>query len=79
MKYSDVLAAQLEEDCRRELEGAGNRHSETLAGDKKEGLRSLCEEARSRLSEAERIFAAQYGDGDDRTEEARKKIEQLQL
>ncbi len=77
MKFADVAMAQVEEWCQTHLEEGGTGAGGGGGGKPK--LATLCEEARRSLGEAERIFAAHYGEEDARCAEAREKMAQMQL
>ena len=74
LKFSDVLSAQLEEECRRELDK--NPRTGSLPAAR---LAPLAAEARAALREAAAVFRAHFGEGDRRCREAEEKMGQLAL
>ncbi len=74
LKFSDVLSAQLEEECRRELDKDPLRTGSLPAR-----LTPLAAEARAALREAAGVFRAHFGEGDRRCREAEEKMGQLTL
>ena len=76
LKFSDVLSAQLEEECRRELDKDPLRTAGSLPAAR---LAPLAAEARAALREAAGVFRAHFGEGDRRCREAEEKMGQLAL